>query len=143
MDRLGIDSAAVIYFIEEHPRYLELLDRVFERVDAGAISGVTSTITLAEVLTHPIKRGDDRLKNSYVELMLEAANFTTAVITPSIAIRAAELRSRHGIRTPDAVQLACAIEHGCQAFLTNDRRLRVVSEIRVIVLDLLLAASDG
>ncbi len=55
VDRLGIDSAPIIYFIEQHPRYIELLDTVFERIDSGAITGVASVITLTEVLTHPIK----------------------------------------------------------------------------------------
>lgn len=142
VDRLGVDSAPIIYFIEQHSRYIELLDAVFERIDSGVFVGVSSVITLTEVLTLPIKQGDTRLENSYVELLLHAANFTTAPIEPAIAIRAAALRARYGIRTPDAVQLACAIEHGCQAFLTNDRGLRSVSEIQVIVLEDLIERSS-
>jgi predicted nucleic acid-binding protein len=39
------------------------------------------------------------------------------------------------MRLPDALQIAVALEEGCGAFLTNDRRLGRVSELRVLVLD--------
>jgi predicted nucleic acid-binding protein len=39
------------------------------------------------------------------------------------------------MRLPDAFQLAVAIEERCEAFLTNDRRLARVTDLRVLVLD--------
>jgi predicted nucleic acid-binding protein len=33
------------------------------------------------------------------------------------------LRARFGLRTPDALHLACAVDHGCEALWTNDDRL--------------------
>ena len=41
----------------------------------------------------------------------------------------------NGLRTPDALQIATALNAGCTAFLTNDFRLQLVTEIRVLVLD--------
>jgi predicted nucleic acid-binding protein len=35
----------------------------------------------------------------------------------------------------DALQIAVALEAGCEAFLTNDRTLKRVTELRVLVLD--------
>jgi uncharacterized protein len=37
--------------------------------------------------------------------------------------RATELRARFGLKTPDALHLACAEVSGCQEFWTNDDRL--------------------
>jgi predicted nucleic acid-binding protein len=45
------------------------------------------------------------------------------------------LRARYQIRTPDAVQLAAAIEFGARLFLTNDDRIRRVAELEVVVLE--------
>jgi len=42
---------------------------------------------------------------------------------PAVYDGAAELRARYGLRTPDALHLACAQHHGCQALWTNDDRL--------------------
>lgn len=51
-----------------------------------------------------------------------------------LAEQAADLRARYNLRTPDAVQIATAIDTGCDAFLTNDIALKRVTEICVIVL---------
>ncbi len=67
----------------------------------------------------------------------------TVPIDVAMASQAALLRSRYRIKTPDALQLACAMASGCQAFLTNDLRLRPVKEIPVLVLDDWLAKHDG
>ena len=42
---------------------------------------------------------------------------------PRIFDRAAELRAKYRLKTPDALHLACAIHHGCSEFWTNDGRL--------------------
>lgn len=50
---------------------------------------------------------------------------------------AARLRAVHNLCTPDAIQVATVLQAGAIAFLTNDARLTVVPDIRVIVLDAL------
>ncbi|MBC7648600.1 MAG: type II toxin-antitoxin system VapC family toxin, partial [Vitreoscilla sp.] len=41
----------------------------------------------------------------------------------TIFLQAAMLRARFGLKTPDALHLACAQHHGCTALWTNDERL--------------------
>lgn len=38
---VGLDTAVFIYFIEEHPRFLRLVEPVFAALDAGRLEGVT------------------------------------------------------------------------------------------------------
>ena len=52
-----LDTAPLIYFIEEHPVYLPLFHPFFEAVDRGDLQVVTSTLTLTEVLAYPYRRG--------------------------------------------------------------------------------------
>ena len=59
----------------------------------------------------------------------------THEISHEISERAALLRSRFGIKTPDAIQLATATHHKADYFLTNDAALKKVKGIRVLVLD--------
>ena len=47
---VAVDSAPLIYFIEEHPRYLPHLRAFFGAVDKGDLRIVTSILTLTEVL---------------------------------------------------------------------------------------------
>jgi hypothetical protein len=43
--RICIDTAPMIYFIEEHAKYREIIRPVFVEIDSGNIEAITSTIT--------------------------------------------------------------------------------------------------
>ena len=135
VQRRAVDTAPIIYFIEANPAYDSLVSAIFAAVDQGTISAVTSTISLTEVLVHPFRHGNHQLAQEYQALLLGSRHLRVVAVDSTIAMLAAELRSRYIIRTPDAVQLATAIHTGCDAFLTNDRRLARVGEVRVVVLD--------
>jgi predicted nucleic acid-binding protein len=132
---LGFDTSQFIYFVEEHPSYLNIMDEIICRVDQGKISGYSAVITLTEVLVKPKKLGNTDLEQEYQALLQQSRNFDLVRITEKIAKEAADLRSRYAIRTPDALQIAAAIDVGCQAFLTNDKRLKSVSDLTILVLD--------
>lgn len=138
---LGIDTAPIIYFIEAHPAYDRLVTQVFRRIDEGVLNGVTSVVALTEVLVHPIQEESTELCEEYRNVLLQSAHFQTLVIDIALAERAAELRVRYNLRTPDALQIAAALSAGCEAFLTNDRTLQRVSELRILLLDELEAAA--
>ncbi|MDZ7266477.1 MAG: PIN domain-containing protein [candidate division KSB1 bacterium] len=132
---LGLDTAPVIYFIEKHRKYDALVTEIFQRIDRGALVGITSVVTFTEVLLQPVKKGDTRLQQEYSELLLNSAHFDTIPIDAGISQRAAILRAAYNLRTPDALQIATALEFNCQAFLTNDKQLKRVTELQVLVLD--------
>ena len=132
---LGLDTAPVIYFVEKHPQYDALVTEVFQRIDNDVLVGITSVVTFTEVLVQPIRKGDTKLQQEYSELLLHSANFETMPIDADTAKRAATLRAVYNLRTPDALQIATALEFNCQAFLTNDTQLKRVTELRVLILD--------
>lgn len=132
---LGLDSAPLIYFVERHPIYLPLMREIIGRIDTGLILGYSSIITVTEVLVQPKKLGDSEIEREYRDLLYHSRHFELLSITRSIAEQAADLRSRYPIRTPDALQIATALSAGCQAFLTNDKRLKSVTDLDILVLD--------
>jgi predicted nucleic acid-binding protein len=138
---VGLDTAPLIYFIEENLLYLPLVRPFFEAADHGEIQVVTSVLTLTEVLVHPLRRGDHNLADQYRRNLLHARHVTTLPISDVIAEAAADLRGQHGLRTPDAIQLATAINAGATSFLRNDIRLPTLSTIRILVLNQLTAAT--
>jgi len=131
---VGLDTAPLIYFIEQHPKYLDVVRPFFQAVDRGECEVVTSVITLIEVLVHPLRHGDEALAQQYNDILLSSSNVKTLPVTFSTAQSAAELRAAHGLKTPDAIQLATALRHGADAFLTNDRDLAGVEGLRVLKL---------
>lgn len=129
-----LDSAPLIYFIEGHSDYQPQLKGLFASNDNGDFTFVTSTITLLEVLVKPLKDGQTHLVSQYKKILLNAAGIEIYDIDNLIAIKAAELRAKYALRTPDAMQIATALECKADVFLTNDTRLKTVSEIRSVTL---------
>lgn len=134
--RVCFDSAAIIYFIEQHPAYYALLRPVFELVDSGNLEGFASTIALMEVLVRPLREHRLDLVDSYSQRLTRAKGFQVFPIDRHVARRGAQLRADHAsLRPPDALQLATASLHEADAFLTNDRRLQSRGEVAVVVID--------
>ena len=48
VNRLFLDTAPLIYYVEKHPQYMKILKAVFQRIDKGLITAVTSPVTLGQ-----------------------------------------------------------------------------------------------
>ncbi len=129
-----LDTAPLIYFIEGHSVYQEKLMECFVANDKGDFSFITSSITLLEVLVKPLKEGKPKLVSQYKKILLGASGIHIAEISNDIAEGAARLRAKYSLKTPDAIQIATALENQVDYFFTNDHRLAVVNEIRIITL---------
>lgn len=95
---------------------------------------VTSAVTLLEVLIVPYRAGDGALARRYEALLTRSRGLTMVELARPLLRAAAQLRAVHGVRTPDALQLAAALGRGCAAFVTNDRRLPDLSNLPVVQL---------
>jgi predicted nucleic acid-binding protein len=131
---VGLDTGPLIYYIEEHPAFLAKIKPFFEAAERNEFRVVTSYVTLIEVLVHPLREGRSELAEEYRNILLQSPALTAVSLDEGIAEESAELRARHGIRTPDAIQLATAIRSGASWFLTNDAELANLPEISVLVL---------
>lgn len=132
---VGLDTAPLIYFIEENPAYLEIIRPFFEAVDHGDFQAVTSVITLLEVLVQPLRTGETKIAQQYRDILTSATSLTTVDLSRDLAEEAARLRAVHHIRTPDAIQLATATRAGASFFLTNDTRLPALPGLSLLILD--------
>jgi predicted nucleic acid-binding protein len=135
VSRLAIDSAPFIYLVERRMNYSDRVNTIFRAIRDGDVVGLSSVITLTEVLSKPIQQNDSTVEAAYRNMLLRSQHFRLISITSAIADRAAQLRAAYNLKTPDALQIATAIDTGCNAFLTNDKGLKRVKELSVIVLD--------
>ncbi len=131
---LFLDTAPIIYHVEGNPIYQPLTDLIFQNIQAGAPSAVTSSIALSECLVHPYRHGDKALAQKFRNVITAGIN-TRYVGVDAIVEQAAEVRARYNLKLADSFQIAAAIAAGCDAFLTNDSALKPVSEIAILVLD--------
>jgi predicted nucleic acid-binding protein len=132
--KLALGTPPVIYFVEAHAQYDSLVTAIFQKINEGQILGLTSVITVTEVLVLPLRHGNISLASAYWDLLTNSDNMQMTSIDPETAKMAADLRARYNLRAPDALQLAAAIKSGCDAFLTNDVTLKKVTELKVLVL---------
>jgi predicted nucleic acid-binding protein len=133
--RIHLDTAPLIYFMEEAPRFLRPLTTVFEWIDEGRLEAITSYLTLMEVLVKPLRVGDADLARQYRDVLTRSRNLSLHPLDQEVGESSAEIRARYGFKTPDAVQLATALCHGAQVFVTNDKPLKQFKGIEVVVLD--------
>jgi predicted nucleic acid-binding protein len=134
--RIMFDTAPIIYFIEEHKDFGKITDEIFKMMkDDFSYHAFSSVITIIEVLTQPLKNSRIDIVKKYRKFLLNSSNFAIYSIDPGIAEKAAELRAKYGIKTPDAIQFAVGIENNGTLFVTNDMELKKVNEIDVMVLN--------
>jgi predicted nucleic acid-binding protein len=135
-----VDTSAVIYAVEQIEPYLSAAAPLWDALDAGRQEIATSELTLLEVLVKPMRDGDATLAALYRRVLLGTIGMNSAPIRLSILERAAEIRATHGLRTPDVIQAATALDAGCVLFVTNDPIFRRVTGLSVAVLDEIVAA---
>jgi PIN domain nuclease of toxin-antitoxin system len=88
---VGLDTAPLIYFVEENLDYTALVDPFFEALDRREFSVVSSVITLTEVLVYPMRAGDIDLAQQYRDILFDQENVKTVSVSPQIAELAAQI----------------------------------------------------
>ncbi len=132
---IALDSSIFIYFIEEHPKYLSLVEPIFEAVDTGVLEAVTSTLTLLEVLVIPFRSANVALIDRYEILLTKSRGLRLVDLDRDFLRAVAQVRASTRAKTPDAMQLTAAMAAGCSAFLTNDDRIPGVPGLRNLLLE--------
>jgi uncharacterized protein len=117
-----LDSCLLIYLTEGHALWGEPVAAAMTRADEANFG--ISPLVKCECLVGPLKRGDPVLERAYIQLFDQ---FVPLAMPEPVYLRAAQLRARFGLRTPDALHLACAQHHGCAVLWTNGDRLAQAS----------------
>lgn len=129
-----LDTSIFIYYFEEDKRYIDKVSPIFEAINEGRLSAVTSGITLLETLVIPIRMKDILLANQYEQLISESSGLKLLFLDRDLLRQAAILRATLSIKTPDALQIAAALRENCRTFVTNDRRLPKIPNLQILQL---------
>ncbi len=126
---LLLDSAPVIYVLEGHPRLGARFMPLFEAHASGKLRFAVTTITVCEVLTGPLKSGDDAIVRRYRAVL---DSWQLVDLDADIAESAARLRASLRLKLADAVQAASALAINAAALVTHDRDFSRVRALRII-----------
>lgn len=124
-----VDTAPIIYCLEGHPRYAPRFRPLFDRQAAGSVAFAVATTTIAEVLTGPLRAGNETLAKRYRAVM---ESWEVVALSADIAESAARFRASLGLKLPDAIQLASAIAINADALATHDRDFSRVKGLTVL-----------
>jgi predicted nucleic acid-binding protein len=133
--KIFLDTAPLIYYIEENPYYIKPLNELFMAGDKQKCHFISSVITLTEVLVLPLREGKIDIVEKYETILTHSQSIEIIDINKKIAKITAQLRAKYSLKTPDAIQLATSINHSADYFLTNDKRLKSIKEIAIILLE--------
>jgi predicted nucleic acid-binding protein len=124
-----LDSAPIIYFLEDHPKFGPRFHPLFEAHARGEMRFAVSTITIAEVLAGPLGVGDETLVRRYRGIL---ESWQVVALDAGIAESAARVRASFRLKIADAVQVASALAIDADALVTHDRDFSSVRSLRII-----------
>ena len=126
---LLLDSPPVIHYVEDHPTLADRFEALFDAQIKGRLRFAVTPITYVEVLTGPLRSGDEALAHRYRGIL---ESWQLVETTADIAESAARLRVSHGLKLPDAIQAASALAINATALVTHDRDFSRLKALRVL-----------
>jgi uncharacterized protein len=92
-----------------------------------------SALSLLECRARPLRDGEAVLLQRYDDFFADPG-LLVVPLDEIVIDKATELRARHGLRTPDALQAASALRLDTQpAFVTDDADFESVEGLRVVL----------
>lgn len=133
MNAVFLDASAIIYLLEGEPGIRHATRNVLTGLhSAGAEPAiVVSALSLLECRVHPIRTGDEARLEKFDQFFADPG-LSIVELDGNVIERATQLRARHGIRTPDALQAASAQElRETPAFVTGDSDFCKIKDLNV------------
>lgn len=130
LHRVGLDSNVLVYYLNGMEPYAPLVRHLLRRLSTGDLIAVVSSLVMVELLAKPLHQGDQNAVHAVEALMEETPGVLLYPVDNVIARSAAAISARTRLTLADAVIAATAIEHRCDALISND--LMMMQEIREI-----------
>ena len=133
-NRICFDVNVWIYGLEGYPNFVADLTALFQAIEQGKLTAVTSELSLAEALVKPMKDQNITAQTLYQQAISNRDNVEVLPVDRKILIQSAQLRIANKLKLPDAIHLATAISSNCSTFLTNDKGFCSATQLPVIIL---------
>ena len=129
-----LDASGFIYSAEHIEPYCTLLEPMWQQAQAGQFVIVSSELVVLETLVKPLRENDTVLEQLF-RALLHSREVQLIPATLSLWEHAARLRANTGLKTPDALHAATALDAASTLCITNDGDFRRVEGLPVVVLD--------
>jgi len=136
-----LDTMSFIFAVEGEPSVAEPMKNLLEALQAHPGAGVTSELTLAEVLAGSEVPHRPPIKRAYLDLIVWSKFLDLVPISRDILYESADLRFAHReshgkkLKLPDAIHLVTAIRRKCRYFASADKGINPPVEMKRIAPD--------
>jgi predicted nucleic acid-binding protein len=130
--KVYFDTNIFIYLINDTPDLAAPSVGLLDACAQGVIQGLTGDLTLAELLVQPFKRNDAAAVALVRELLIDDGAVNLLGHDRSAFERAAALRARYGLKMPDALHIATALQAGATCLISNDRQFPLIADLECV-----------
>ena len=131
---VALDTVIIIYFLERHPQFYQLVKDLFYRIELGDIRAGMSSLVFAELLVPAYRLNNKSQADNIIRLLNVFPNLIISPVTTEISKESAKLRADYNLRTPDAIHAATALHNKSDFFITNDKSLQKISHrLKVLI----------
>ena len=128
-----LDANVVIYAVESHPVFGVFAQTRIAAAMAAGDTFMINDLVRMECLVLPIRTGKHLIQAQF-RAFFARSDVQVVPITPAVCDRAASIRATFNFKAMDALQLAAAVEHGADVFLTADGRLKSFTGLTIEIL---------
>ena len=133
--RVYFDTNIFIYWLEGNSSLTTALQALRESIMESACSIHSCDLVYTEILPALVKNADHTAIKNTLDFLAEDI-FEINPVQKHIFLKAGFLRGEIGMKAPDSIHVASAIDAQCDIFLTNDKGIRVPKTMqRVIISD--------
>ena len=134
-NKVFLDTAPLIYFLDDDINFGKKTKSILEEILSAGKSLASSVITCEEYLTYPYRLGNQEKVDVFFEFS-DVCGIDLVPISLEIAKLAAKIKAEYSdFKTMDSLQLAVAVQTGCDLFLTNDKQLKRFKGLRCVTVE--------
>ncbi len=127
---LYLDASSIIYAIEGTGDLRNAVRAWIAQAENSVGVVLTSRLSRLECRVLPLRRGQPELVALY-DKFFGCRSLSVIDISAPVIDLATDLRVRYGLKTPDAIHVATAIEYGADLILTGDRDMTRCQDLRI------------
>ncbi|MBC8346277.1 MAG: PIN domain-containing protein [Candidatus Marinimicrobia bacterium] len=105
---------------------------MFQDIERGRIRAVISPFTISEVLSGPLKQGNEILADHYYNTFTSGDGWFIQELNVEISLIATRIRIQYNLKLPDAIQIATANYSGSSALVTHDIDFKNLDEVLIL-----------
>ena len=134
--KIFFDTTPLIYFLENSTVFSQRKKKKINECIQTRTNIFISVLGCGEYLVVPYREKDKEQEKRFFKFIKDL-NIKVTDINLEIMKSAAQLRAKYKfLKTPDAIQIATAIDVGCDEFYTNDVEIKKVKEIEVSLIEI-------